>query len=110
MDVALRTRDPRWHCERTFELSLGEGKADIFFIDTSPFIEAYYNYSWAGQLGKGLLLDALVMRLMVCDDCPLVVTGLCVHVENHMAHDSCAVPLEGSASSVRCSAIHVAGR
>jgi tartrate-resistant acid phosphatase type 5 len=51
LDVGLRTRDPRWHCERTFELSLGEGKAEIFFIDTNPFIEAYRNMSWAGQVG-----------------------------------------------------------
>ena len=52
LDVGLRTRDPRWHCERTFELSLGEGKAEIFFIDTNPFIEAYRNMSWAGQVGE----------------------------------------------------------
>ena len=51
LDVGLRTRDPRWHCERTFEISLGDGKAEIFFIDTSPFIEAYRNVSWFGQVG-----------------------------------------------------------
>lgn len=49
--MGLRTRDPRWHCERTFQLALGDGKAEIFFIDTSPFIEDYRNVSWFDQEG-----------------------------------------------------------
>lgn len=52
LDVGLRMRDPRWHCERTFELSLGDGKAEIFFIDTNPFIEYYRNVSWFNQEGE----------------------------------------------------------
>ncbi len=51
LDVGLRTRDPRWHCARTFQVPLGDGKAEIFFIDTSPFIDAYRNESWFNQEG-----------------------------------------------------------
>lgn len=51
LDVALRKRDPRWHCGRSFRMPLAGGKAEIFFYDTSPFILSYHNASWAGQLG-----------------------------------------------------------
>mmetsp|Transcript_6545 Transcript_6545/g.18880 ORF Transcript_6545/g.18880 Transcript_6545/m.18880 type:complete len:458 (+) Transcript_6545:514-1887(+) len=51
LDVALRKRDPRWHCGRNFRMPLAGGRAEVFFYDTSPFILSYHNASWAGQLG-----------------------------------------------------------
>lgn len=68
LDVGLVERDWRWHCQRTFQLSLGGGGAgagsgsaavqatgaDLFFIDTTPFIQPYYDTDWAGNKG-GLL-------------------------------------------------------
>ena len=41
LDVRLAARDPRWHCERSFVLSLAQGQVDIFFIDTTPIIDTY---------------------------------------------------------------------
>ena len=38
---ALINRDPRWHCERQYQLRLAGGQVDIFFLDTTPFIEKY---------------------------------------------------------------------
>lgn len=51
LDVGLRQLDSRWHCERAFRMQLADGKVDVFFYDTSPFIEEYQNVSWVGHIG-----------------------------------------------------------
>ena len=51
LDQGLVARDPRWHCERSFQVRLAGGTAEIFFIDTNPFIARYQNESWAHHLG-----------------------------------------------------------
>lgn len=51
LDVGLRQRDKRWHCTRAGQMSLGDNKVDVFFYDTSPFIEKYQNTSWSGLVG-----------------------------------------------------------
>ena len=52
LDVRLTRRDPRWHCERSYRLSLAGGDLEIFFLDTSPFIEEYWAADWAGIVGE----------------------------------------------------------
>lgn len=52
---ALRFRDPRWHCERTYTVrhdacpkylyEVCDSPVEFFFIDTSPFVAAY----WKGK-------------------------------------------------------------
>lgn len=49
LSVNLTVRDSRWHCERSFVESLGF--VDIFFIDTSPFIQNYTIQPWAKYSG-----------------------------------------------------------
>ena len=51
LDIGLTKRDPRWHCERSYQMQLAGGAAELFFIDTNPFISRYHNVSWADQLG-----------------------------------------------------------
>jgi len=49
--VRLTARDPRWHCERAFTLTLAGGAVDIFFIDTTPIMTQYEDARWAGNRG-----------------------------------------------------------
>ena len=51
LDANLVARDWRWNCQRTFEMSIGGGLADLFFIDTNPFVEKYYEQPWANFTG-----------------------------------------------------------
>ncbi|GAB4819676.1 hypothetical protein N2152v2_006722 [Parachlorella kessleri] len=51
LDVRLRQRDSRWHCERSFSLSLAGGRVDIFFIDTTPMNDLYLSKPWADNKG-----------------------------------------------------------
>jgi tartrate-resistant acid phosphatase type 5 len=51
LDVQLTARDPRWHCERSFTLTLAGGEVEIFFIDTTPIMSQYYDAKWANNRG-----------------------------------------------------------
>ena len=51
LDANLVARDWRWNCKRTFEMSIGGGLADLFFIDTNPFVQKYYEQPWANFTG-----------------------------------------------------------
>jgi tartrate-resistant acid phosphatase type 5 len=42
LSVELTRRDKRWHCERSFVQSFADGRVDLFFIDTSPFVDEYW--------------------------------------------------------------------
>lgn len=54
LDLRLSKRDPRWHCERSYTIAFGNGIAELFFIDTSPFDDTYRERSWA-QYEGGIL-------------------------------------------------------
>ena len=62
LDIGLTKRDTRWHCERSYQMRLAGGAAELFFIDTNPFIASYHNVSWANQLGPSLLTLALALN------------------------------------------------
>ncbi|KAG5554118.1 hypothetical protein RHGRI_011854 [Rhododendron griersonianum] len=53
LDPILRRIDRRWFCLRSFVLNAAE-IADFFFVDTTPFVDAYFNepedhiYDWRG--------------------------------------------------------------
>lgn len=48
----LAQRDSRWFCRRSFKRSLAGGALDIFFYDTTPFVQYYYGRSWAANSGE----------------------------------------------------------
>lgn len=52
LDANLVERDWRWNCQRSFEMSLGGGMAELFFIDTNPFVQKYYDRPWANFTGR----------------------------------------------------------
>jgi len=51
LDIALSARDPRWHCERAFTLTLAGGDIEFFFIDTTPIMSQYMDAAWAINRG-----------------------------------------------------------
>jgi tartrate-resistant acid phosphatase type 5 len=54
MNPALRSdRDWRWFCERYFVYK-PQPAVDMLFIDTSPFIQAYRNRTWATTVAGGI--------------------------------------------------------
>ncbi|GLJ29682.1 hypothetical protein SUGI_0585370 [Cryptomeria japonica] len=64
LSPSLRSRDPRWYCERSFILNytiqpqFGDlGSVDFFFVDTNPFVDEYWEpseqtYDWRGVLPR----------------------------------------------------------
>ncbi|KAL3818510.1 hypothetical protein ACJIZ3_004415 [Penstemon smallii] len=63
LSPALRKMDNRWHCKRNF--IVGAGYADIFFIDTNPFVNDYFinakkqKFDWKGILPRENYLAAV---------------------------------------------------
>ncbi|XP_027361265.1 purple acid phosphatase 17-like [Abrus precatorius] len=62
----LRKIDNRWLCQRSFILNAGV--ADFFFIDTTPFINDYFNnsnhhYDWRGISRRKFYLNNLLKDL-----------------------------------------------
>ena len=53
IDPALRQRDWRWIADRYYNVRVTDD-LELFFVDTSPFIQEYYNYSWAYDVVGGL--------------------------------------------------------
>ncbi|KAK9918475.1 hypothetical protein WJX75_004346 [Coccomyxa subellipsoidea] len=51
MHMNLAERDWRWNCDRSFHMRLAGGDVDLFFIDTSPFVQKYYSTPWANFTG-----------------------------------------------------------
>ena len=51
LSAELARRDWRWFCRRSFKRSLAGGALDIFFFDTAPFVQYYYDRSWAANPG-----------------------------------------------------------
>ena len=72
LDVGLPKRDPRWHCERSFQMRLAGGAAELFFIDTSPFITSYHNVSWANQLGNALAVALSGVVIICAEHSPMI--------------------------------------
>jgi hypothetical protein len=51
MNKELVRRDWRWNCGRSYKMQLAGGRVDVFFIDTSPFVQKYYERNWANFTG-----------------------------------------------------------
>lgn len=47
----LGARDKRWFCQRAFQKSFANGRVDMFFYDTVPFVQRYYQTKWAASTG-----------------------------------------------------------
>lgn len=62
MDLALTQRDWRWNLQRKYTVSLGQWDADIFFIDTTPFVADYRAQPWA-QLPGGVASQSYAAQL-----------------------------------------------
>ena len=43
--------DARWHLQRAYQLPLAGSRAELFFFDTSPFVQKYYETAWANRIG-----------------------------------------------------------
>ena len=54
LDASLVERDWRWNCQRSFEMTIGRGLAELFFIDTNPAVRKYYDRPWANFTGTCL--------------------------------------------------------
>ena len=54
LDASLVGRDWRWNCQRSFEITIGRGLAELFFIDTNPAVKKYYDRPWANFTGTCL--------------------------------------------------------
>lgn len=48
----LSQQDKRWCCERSYQKILANGKAELFFYDTVPFVQRYYQKKWANSIGR----------------------------------------------------------
>ena len=59
LDQRLAERDWRWHLERSYTLSLSNHQVELFFIDTSPFVQEYQTAVWSVNEGKLYLLHPL---------------------------------------------------
>mmetsp|Transcript_9207 Transcript_9207/g.23643 ORF Transcript_9207/g.23643 Transcript_9207/m.23643 type:complete len:411 (+) Transcript_9207:154-1386(+) len=57
-----KQRDWRWFCERYYAVSITPFLR-IVFMDTSPFINEYYNYSWAFDVEGGLASQSIADQL-----------------------------------------------
>ena len=55
LDRRLTDRDWRWHLERSYTLLLANGQVEMFFIDTSPFVQEYQTAVWSVNEGKLVL-------------------------------------------------------
>ena len=64
LDVALWEQDWRWHCERNFKLSLGDGAVDLFFIDTNPGMSEYQTAAFANHTGEVTIFWLLLFFLL----------------------------------------------
>lgn len=47
LDASLFARDSRWNCARFYTMALAGGAAELFFMDTSPFVLKYRQRPWA---------------------------------------------------------------
>ena len=55
----LTKRDWRWFCERWYEKRILNGQAEIFFIDTNPFILDYHYQEWSNNTGDDSSCSAM---------------------------------------------------
>ena len=55
LDQRLADRDWRWHLERSYTLSLANKHVELFFIDTSTFVEDYQTAVWSVNEGRFML-------------------------------------------------------
>ncbi|GFQ03506.1 purple acid phosphatase 3 [Phtheirospermum japonicum] len=64
---ALRKLDNRWYCLRNFVV--GAGLVDIVFIDTTPFVQQYFdnpkkqNFDWKGIMPRDKYISDLLRNL-----------------------------------------------
>ena len=65
LDATLVERDWRWNCRRSFELKLGKGLLELFFIDTNPAVQKYYDRPWANFTGTGSTCHTSVQPVLL---------------------------------------------
>ena len=58
----LGEKDKRWFCERAFQKQLADGKVELLFYDTVPFVQKYYKKKWASSIGR-CYPDAALVKL-----------------------------------------------
>jgi len=76
LSPSLRNQDHRWQCERSFILKYtispdglqSRGSADLFFVDTTPFVDHYWKpskstYDWRGVLPREKYLNQQLQDL-----------------------------------------------
>jgi hypothetical protein len=51
VSARLPQRDGRWFCRRSYTRSFAGGAVDVFFYDTAPFVQYYYDREWANNRG-----------------------------------------------------------
>lgn len=67
LSPALKKIDNRWHCKRNF--IVGAGSADIFFVDTTPFVDKYFDnpknqkFDWRNVLPRERYLSSILKNL-----------------------------------------------
>eukprot|EP01023_Acetabularia_acetabulum_P038743 TRINITY_DN370_c1_g1_i2.p1 TRINITY_DN370_c1_g1~~TRINITY_DN370_c1_g1_i2.p1 ORF type:complete len:380 (-),score=61.04 TRINITY_DN370_c1_g1_i2:622-1761(-) len=49
LGMGYKQIDPRWNCQRLFDMTLAEGQVYILYMDTSPFVGKYRYDAWANQ-------------------------------------------------------------
>lgn len=82
LGASLGKRDWRWHCDRSYEVRLAGGRVHLFFIDTNPFVQRYYQTEWANFTGAARQHDSelwclLLLKLVTCARPPVVQHHAC---------------------------------
>ncbi|KAG6401839.1 hypothetical protein SASPL_138707 [Salvia splendens] len=69
LSPALKKRDKRWNCKRNFILEAGS--ADIFFVDTTPFVQKYFDnpkkqvFDWRNVLPRDRYMSSTLKNMNV---------------------------------------------
>ncbi|KAL4363687.1 hypothetical protein GQ457_04G010170 [Hibiscus cannabinus] len=69
LSSTLSDMDSRWLCLRSFILNVGPETAEIFFVDTNPFVTKYFThpkdhvYDWRGVLPREKYIKNLLLEV-----------------------------------------------
>ncbi|KAE8705419.1 Purple acid phosphatase 3 [Hibiscus syriacus] len=69
LSPSLTDMDSRWLCLRSFILNAGTEMAEIFFVDTTPFVTTYFTnpkehvYDWKGVLPRKKYIENLLLEV-----------------------------------------------
>ncbi len=95
LDATLVERDWRWNCQRSFEMTLGEGLVELFFIDTNPAVQKYYDRPWANFTGMSpyLFLSLPLFNQSCQSACGLACT-VSISIGNFYSHTEPHPPVD----------------